>query len=126
MIEHEYDWLAERARSGNPTADVYNLDESYPGERADLLRELRTALAGCPDVQADAFAATMQAAVTLNALPILRTVVSLWRGAYRDLLDQLSLPPVASVASVAPEANVLLSAEEQARLAALRRRLKRR
>lgn len=124
MIESDLAWLAERARSGNPTDYAYILGEAYPGERADLMQELRIALVGCPDIPADAFATMMQQAMRLNALPVLRAVVALWRDAYRNLLDPINDPqqPVDD----RTEARVLLSAEEQASLTAFKRGLKRR
>jgi len=124
MIGHESDWLAERARAGDPATDAYALDEAYPGERADLVRELLIALAGCPDVGADKFAAMMQAAVNLNALPVLRAVVSLWRNAYSDLLDQIDTPAATRGTNAATGGNLLLTPEECARLAAFRRGLR--
>jgi len=124
MIESDFEWLAERARSGNPSDHAYSLSETYIGERADLVRELRTALAGCPDTHADTFATMMQQAVHLNALPVLRAVVSLWRDAYRDLLDQPSLPQLLSDGSA--EGCVLLTSEERLRLTAFKRELKHR
>ena len=124
MIESDFEWLAERAYSGNPSDHAYRLSETYSGERADLVRELRTALAGCPATHVDSFAAMMQQAVHLNALPVLRAVVSLWRDAYRDLLDQTALPQRSSDSST--EEYVLLTSEEQLRLTAFKRELKHR
>lgn len=126
MIGHEFEWLAERAHEGDPATDAYALDEAYPGERADLVRELHTALAGCPDTRVDKFAAMMQAAVNLNALPVLRAVVSLWRSAYRDLLNQIDTPPATHVPDGVMGGDLLLTPEECARLAAFRRGLRRR
>ncbi len=126
MIGHEFDWLAERARTGDPAGDAYGLDEAYPGERADLVRELHTALAGCPDARADKFAVMMQAAVNLNALPVLRAVVSLWRSAYRDLLDQIDAPTTPYDFDAAMGGDLLLTPEECARLAAFKRGLRKR
>lgn len=126
MIGYESDWLAERARAGDPATDAYALDEAYPGERADLVRELHAALAGCPDAGADKFAAMMQAAVNLNALPVLRAVVSLWRRAYRDLLDQIDAPATPGVTDAATGSDLLLTPEECARLAAFRHGLRKR
>lgn len=126
MIGHEFDWLAERARAGDPATDAYDLNESYPGERAELVRELHTALAGCPDTRVDKFAAMMQAAVNLNALPVLRAVVSLWRSAYRDLLNQIDTPVTPSLPDTATGGALLLTPEECARLAAFRRGLRKR
>jgi len=124
MIESDFEWLAERARSGNPSDHAYSLSETSIGERADLVRELRTALAGCPDMHVDRFAAMMQQAIHLNALPVLRAVVSLWRDAYRDLLDQTAHPQRSFDGSA--EGCVLLTSEEQLRLTAFKRELKHR
>ena len=114
MTTHGRDWLTARAREGQPTANVYTLSEVYPGERADLVRELQTALTGCDEPENDRLARAMLAAVDLNALPVLRAVVAVWREAYLGLLDQMD-------GSLAQSA--VLDAEERARLRALKRRI---
>ena len=114
MTTHGRDWLTARAREGQPTANVYTLGEVYPGERADLVRELQTALTGCDEPENDRLARAMLAAVDLNALPVLRAVVAVWREASLGLLDQMD-------GSLAQSA--VLDAEERARLRALKRRI---
>ncbi len=118
MTGYEHDWLAERAQSGHPATEAYALHESYPGERDDLRRELTLALDDCPRRDDDRFAAMMANAMELNTLPVLRAVVSLWRGAYRDLLDDQPLPAIHTERTA-------LTADERARLVALRSRIRR-
>lgn len=117
MTEHGHDWLTERAYRGTSADDAYSRDEAYPGERDDLRDELRHALAGCPNAGADPFARTMTIAVELNALPVLRAVVSLWRDAYRDVLVQMG------ALSDSTEPCAALTGEERSRLVAVRSRL---
>ena len=114
MTTHGRDWLTARAREGCPTRDVYTLDEAYPGERADLIQELRAALTGCDEPENDRLGRAMLAAVGLNSLPVLRAVVAVWREAYLGLLDQMA-------ASSAQSAT--LGAEEWQRLRALKQRI---
>lgn len=118
MTGHEHDWLAERAQSGHPATEAYALHEAYPGERDDLRRELTLALRDCPCRDGDRFAALVANAMELNTLPVLRAVVSLWRGAYRALLDNRPSP-------VAHTECTALTADERSRLVALRSRLQR-
>jgi hypothetical protein len=116
MTAYGKDWLAARARGGNPAADVYSLGETYPGERQDLMTELQTALKGCDDPESDRLGSVMRAAIRLNSLPILRATVAVWRDAYLGLLAQIEeQPATADEAALAPE--------EIERLATLKRRL---
>ena len=116
MTAYGKDWLAARAREGTPATDVYNLAETYPGERDDLITELQTALKGCDDPQSDRLGGVMLAAIRLNSLPVLRATVAVWRDAYLGLLAQIEEQPV--TANDAP-----LAPEEIERLAILKRRL---
>ncbi len=110
------DWLVARAREGNPTNNVYTFDEVYPGERADLVRELRTALSGCEEPETDRLGRVMLAAIVLNVLPVLRATVAVWRDAYLHMLTDGDEGPATAGA---------LDANEQARLRALKERLQR-
>jgi hypothetical protein len=116
MTAYGKDWLTARAQAGNPAADVYNLAETYPGERDDLIAELQTALKGCDDPDTDRLGSVMLAAIRLNSLPVLRATVAVWRDAYLGLLAQIAEQPVAAnEAALAPE--------EIERLSTLKRRL---
>ncbi len=114
MTAYGRDWLTARAREGQPTTNVYTLDEVYPGERADLVRELQTALTGCDEPERDRLGRAMVAAVGLGVLPVLRTVVAVWREAYLVMLEQMDGRPTDPV---------ILDAEEQAGLLALKQRI---
>jgi hypothetical protein len=114
MTIHGRDWLTARAREGCPTTDVYTVDEGYPGERADLIQELRAALSGCDEPESDRLGRAMLAAVGLNSLPVLRAVVAVWREAYLGLLDQMTAPMTHSAT---------LGAEEWERLRVLKQRI---
>lgn len=114
MTTYGRDWLTARAHEGHPTTNVYTLDEVYPGERADLVRELQAALAGCDEPENDRLGRAMLAAVGLNVLPVLRAVVAVWREAYLALLNQIDEPPAQLDA---------LDTEERARLWALKQRI---
>ncbi len=116
MTTHGKDWLTARARAGNPATDTYNLDETYPGERADLVAELKAALVGCEEPEQDRLGNAMLAALRLDALPVLRSVVAIWRDAYLGLLTQIEEPPAA-------EASGALDPVEIDRLATLKRRI---
>lgn len=117
MTAYGKDWLAARARAGNPAADMYNLAETYPGERDDLIAELQTALTGCDDPQSYRLGSVMLAAIRLNSLPVLRATVAVWRDAYLGLLARIEeQPAVTDAATLAPE--------EIERLATLKRRLR--
>jgi hypothetical protein len=116
MTAYGKDWLAARAREGTPATDVYNLAESYPSERDDLITELQTALKGCDDPQSDRLGSVMLAAIRLNSLPVLRATVAVWRDAYLGLLVQLE-------EQSATADDVALAPEEIERLATLKRRL---
>lgn len=118
MTTHGKDWLTARAREGHPASDTYNLAEAYPGERADLVAELRAALVGCEEPERDRLGSAMLAALRLNALPVLRAVVAIWRDAYLGLLTQIEPP-----SAVAGEASGALSVAEIERLATLKRRI---
>lgn len=115
MTNHGKDWLAARARAGNPAPETYNPDEAYPGERADLVTELKAALTGCDEPERDRLGNAMLAALRLNALPVLRAVVAIWRDAYLGLLTQIEVPPAATSGA--------LSAAEMDRLATLKRHI---
>jgi hypothetical protein len=116
MTAYGKDWLTARAHEGNPAADVYNLAETYPGERNDLIAELQTALKGCDNPDSDRLGSVMLAAIRLNSLPVLRATVAVWRDAYLGLLAQIAEQPATTdEAALAPE--------EIDRLATLKRRL---
>jgi hypothetical protein len=106
------DWLAARAHEGHPDADVYRLQEAYAGEHAELVSELKSALGGCDDPEHDRLGTAMRAAIQLDALPVLRAIVAVWRDAYRGLLAEVEGPEV-TVAALAPEERMPLLALRQ-------------
>lgn len=69
---------------------------------------------GCEEPEQDRLGNAMRAALRLDALPVLRAVVAIWRDAYLGLLTQIEESPAA-------EASGALDPVEIDRLATLKR-----